>query len=69
MVFPHFLKAMAKYHEGDICRYFEDVYGLTGDIKSSVNKMVGLFENIGIRMYFEGSLSESECAKVPWTVH
>lgn len=63
-VFPRFLKVMANYHKDDIRRYFEDVFGFNGDVVSSSDSMVALFEDIGVKMYFEGSFTEEECAKV-----
>lgn len=63
-VFPRFLKAMVKYHEADIRQYFEDVYGFIGDVASSADRMVALFEDMGVKMYFEGSLTEKDCARV-----
>lgn len=63
-LFPRFLEVMAKYHEDDIRRYFKDVYGFNGDVASSVNNMVALFGDMGVKMYFEGSLTEKECLDV-----
>lgn len=64
-VFPRFLKAMAAYHEADIRQYFADVFGFHGSVKDSVAQMVCLFEEIGVKMYFGGTLSLQACATVP----
>lgn len=64
-IFPRFLKVMARHHEADISRYFADVFGFQGPVEDSVARMVALFEEIGIPMYFEGALSPQACAEVP----
>ena len=64
-VFPRFLKVMAQYHEADIRRYFADVFGFQGSVGDSVEKMIALFEEIGVPMYFEGEVSMQACAEVP----
>ncbi len=56
-LFPRFLKAMAKYHDSDIRRYFKDVFGYEGSIEESVDKMTGLFAELGVDMYFDGEVS------------
>lgn len=56
-LFPRFLKAMAKYYDSDICRYFKDAFGYEGSIEESADKMVGLFAGLGIDMYFGGKVS------------
>lgn len=54
-IFPRFLKAMSVYHEEDITRYFMDAFGFDGNITDSVEKMIELFNDLGIDMYFDGS--------------
>lgn len=56
-LFPRFLKAMAKYHDADIRRYFKDVFGYEGSIEESADAMVKLFESLGVNMYFDGEVS------------
>lgn len=63
-VFPRFLKAMAKYHHDDICAYFHDAFDFKGEIDESVRQMIELFENLGINMSFEGSVTREEIAKI-----
>lgn len=63
-LFPRFLKAMATYHEEDIRTYFEDVFGYKGDIIESVNKMIGLFTELGIDMYFDGTVDETAIQQI-----
>lgn len=56
-LFPRFLKAMAKYHDSDIQRYFKDAFGYEGSVEESANKMTGLFAGLGVDMYFDGEVS------------
>ena len=56
-LFPRFLKAMAEYHNADICRYFKDAFGYEGSAGDSAGKLAGLFEELGVDMYFEGQVS------------
>lgn len=53
-LFPRFLKAMVKYHNGDIRRYFKDAFGYEGSIEESAGKLTGLFAELGVDMYFDG---------------
>ncbi len=64
-LFPRFLKAMAAYHEDDVCGYFKDAFGFEGDIAESVDKMVALFTELGVDMYFDGSADEEQIRKIP----
>lgn len=57
-LFPRFLKAMATYHKSDICNYFKDAFGYEGDIAQSADKMVALFTELGVDMYFDGNVDE-----------
>lgn len=56
-LFPRFLKAMAKYHDSDIRRYFKDAFGYEGSIEESADKLAGLFAELGVDMYFDGEVS------------
>lgn len=56
-LFPRFLKVMANYHDNDIRRYFKDVFGYEGSAGESADKMVGLFAELGVDMYFDGEVS------------
>lgn len=50
-LFPRFLNVMAKYHEEDIRAYLNDAFGFSGDIIKSTEKMIKLFEDLGVNMY------------------
>lgn len=63
-LFPRFLKAMAKYHDVDICRYFKDAFGYEGSIAESVGKMTELFTGLGIDMYFDGAVSAEKIKEI-----
>lgn len=64
-LFPHFLEAMSKYHNDDICKYFRDAFGFFGDVSESVQKMISLFEDIGVNMYFDGKFVPDDISKIP----
>ena len=63
-IFPRFLKAMAKEHEADIRAYFSDVFGFEGEVAACAERLVRLFEEIGVDMRFTGELTEAACAGV-----
>lgn len=63
-LFPRFLKAMAKYHDTDIRRYFKNAFGYEGSIEESANKMTELFTEFGIDMYFEGEASPEKIKEI-----
>lgn len=64
-LFPRFLKAMAVYHEEEIRAYFKDVFGYEGNVDESTEKMIALFEEMGIDMYFEGDADEEKICQIP----
>ena len=57
-VFPRFLKAMAKYHEEEIRSFLHDAFGYDGNVADSADRLVTLFSEIGVDMYFDGAVSE-----------
>lgn len=63
-LFPGFLKTMAVYHSEDIQRYFKDVFGYDGEISESADRMRKLFEEIGVDMYFHGSVSKESVSRI-----
>lgn len=63
-LFPRFLKVMAKYHDADICRYFKDAFGYEGSIEESADKMVELFAESGVDMYFEGDVFQEKINEI-----
>ena len=63
-LFPRFLKAMVRYHEDDVRAYFKDVFGYEGDVTGSVDKMIKLFSEFGVDMYFEGEVSTSKIKEI-----
>lgn len=64
-LFPRFLKAMSKYYNADIRRYFKDAFDFEGDICDSVDKMITLFTEFGVDMYFDGEFTKESILKVP----
>ena len=63
-LFPRFLKAMATYHKNDIFAYLKDVFGYEGDIIESTNKMIALFSELGVEMYFDDKLDEDRIRQI-----
>lgn len=63
-LFPRFLKTMAKYHDADIRRYFQDVFGYEGSAEESANEMVELFTELGVDMFFDGEASREEIKEI-----
>ncbi|WP_291447883.1 iron-containing alcohol dehydrogenase [Desulfovibrio sp.] len=66
-LFPRFLKAMAKYHEKDIRAYFKDAFGYESDVEESAKKMIALFSELGVDMYFDGEFSQESIDQIPVT--
>lgn len=55
-VFPRFLQAMGKHHADDIRKYYHDAFGFDSSIEESSRKLVELFEDFGVEMYYDGKL-------------
>lgn len=63
-LFPRFLKVMANYHGDDIRAYFKDVFGYEGEVAESADKMVSLFSDLDVDMYFDGEVSKSKIEEI-----
>ncbi len=63
-LFPRFLKAMSKYYDADIRLYFKNVFGFEGDITDSADKMIKLFSEFGVDMYFDGEFTKEAVSEV-----
>ena len=63
-IVPRFLKAVGKYHEEDVRTFLKDAFGYEGPVEESAEKLVSLFEDLGVSMYFEGTASEEEIAPI-----
>lgn len=64
-VFPRFLCAMGKYHEEEIRSYFSDVFGFEGSIPESADRLMALFADFGIDLYFDGSITRGQVEAIP----
>ena len=53
-IFPHFLTAMAKYHEADIRTFLKDAFGLDDSLEVMEHGLVRLFTELGVGMHFSG---------------
>ncbi len=63
-LFPRFLKVMASYHEEDIRTFIKDAFGYDGEVAESTEKLVELFTDMGIDMYFNGELDKERISSV-----
>lgn len=64
-VFPRFLNKMGKYHEDDIKRYFYDAFGFDSSISDSSERLLRLFEEFGLDMYYEGAVTKEDIKAIP----
>ena len=49
---------MGKYHGEEISRFLLDAFGYEGTIEEATQKMVELFTELGVDMYFDGNVTE-----------
>ena len=63
-LFPRFLKVMASYHEEDIRTFIRDAFGYEGETAESTEKIVELFVDMGIDMYFDGETDQEHINSV-----
>ena len=64
-VFPRFLQAMGKHHAEEIRNYYRDAFGFDGTIEDSTQKLMALFAELGIPMYYEGTVSREAVDAIP----
>lgn len=64
-VFPRFLKAMGKRHEEDIRKYYADAFGFDSSVEESSQKLIELFSNMGVKMYYDGEITREAVDKIP----
>lgn len=64
-IFPRFLEAMSRNHHNDIREFYNDAFGFNGTIKDSSEKVIELFESLGIKMYFDGNVTEEPVSCIP----
>lgn len=64
-IFPRFLKAMAKRHEADVRKLYADAFGFNGSVDESTQKLISLFESLGVPMHYEGSVSREAVDAIP----
>ena len=55
---------MSKYYDADIRLYFKNVFGFEGDITDSADKMIKLFSEFGVDMYFDGEFTKEAVSEV-----
>lgn len=65
VLFPRFLKAMARYHDKEISSFLKDAFGLEGDIGDRTDELVGRFSETGVDMYFDGTFTEEQVSGIP----
>lgn len=59
------MKAMAVHHEEDVRKLYADAFGFTGSIDDSTQKLIGLFEELGVPMYFDGQVDRKAVDAIP----
>lgn len=64
-VFPRFLQAMGKHHAEEVRNYYRDAFGFDGTIEDSTQKLMTLFAELGIPMYYEGTVSREAVDAIP----
>lgn len=64
-VFPRFLNKMGKYHEDDVKRYYHDAFGFDSSISDSSERLVRLFEEFGLDMYYAGAVTKEDIKAIP----
>lgn len=64
-IFPRFLEAMSRNHHDDISKFCHDAFGFNGTIERSSEKIIELFESLGIPMYFEGDVTGQQITSIP----
>lgn len=64
-VFPRFLQAMGKHYAEEIRNYYRDAFGFDGTIEDSTQKLMTLFAELGIPMYYEGTVSREAVDAIP----
>lgn len=64
-VFPRFLQAMGKHHADDIRKYYHDAFGFDSSIEESSRKLVELFEDFGVEMYYDGKITREQVDAIP----
>lgn len=65
VLFPRFLNKIAKYYEDDVRLYFHDVFNESGTIDELTNRLIQVFTDFGIDMYFHGDFSEEKFNEIP----
>lgn len=64
-VFPRFLEKMGKHHEADIMQFCLDAFGFDSTIAESSRRLVRLFEDFGIDMYYDGAATADQIKAIP----
>lgn len=64
-VFPRFLDAMGKHHTEDIKKYYFDAFGFDSSIEESSKRLIELFSDFGVDMYYEGTISREQVGCIP----
>ena len=64
-VFPRFLDAMGRHHAEDIRKYYFDAFGFDSSIEESSRKLVELFSDFGVDMYYDATISREQVGCIP----
>ena len=64
-VFPRFLCAMGKHHPKEVEKYYLDAFGFDSSIEDSSRKLIELFSNLGIEMFYDGQITRNQVDCIP----
>lgn len=64
-LFPAYLKYTAKLYENEVKTFLSDAFNFTGSVDDSINRLVQLFNDFGIDLFFHEHFSEEILLKIP----
>lgn len=63
-LFPPYLEYVAKSHEDIVKSLLRDAFNFNGTVEDSLNKLVQLFNEFGIDMYFHENFTDEKFSKL-----
>lgn len=64
-VFPRFLNVMGRHHAGEVGKYYLDAFGFDLSIEESSRRLIELFSDFGVKMYYEGEINRKQVDAIP----
>lgn len=56
---------MGKYHAEDIRKYYLDAFDFNSSIEESSRKLIELFADLGVEMYYDGKITHEQVDSIP----